>query len=122
MTAQHPPFHGVIEARAIKPYLLQLKFDDGTSRLYDATMLVNHPGALAEPLRDWPFFAKVEVDPDAATVAWPNGLLIDPAILYRDACLQPIVEYGTSNRQGGSTYYLPGHQKPHVIVVQGTEV
>jgi hypothetical protein len=37
---------------------------------------------LFERLQDPRYFATVRVDPDAATIFWPNGADIDPVVLY----------------------------------------
>ncbi|HTZ63355.1 MAG TPA: DUF2442 domain-containing protein [Solirubrobacteraceae bacterium] len=41
-------------------------------------------GVLA-PLADAAFFAKVRVDPEAGTIAWPNGIDFAPEPLYAEA-------------------------------------
>ena len=42
-------------------------------------------GVLA-PLADPAFFAKVRIDPEAGTIAWPNGIDFAPEPLYEEAC------------------------------------
>ena len=44
-----------------------------------------------EPLRDQAFFVKVRVDPDAATVIWPNGADLAPETLYEEARKHPLI-------------------------------
>jgi hypothetical protein len=39
-----------------------------------------------QPLSDAAFFAKVRVDPEAGTIAWPNGIDFAPEPLYAEAC------------------------------------
>lgn len=41
-------------------------------------------GVLA-PLADPAFFAQVRVDPEAGTIAWPNGVDFAPEPLYEEA-------------------------------------
>ena len=41
-------------------------------------------GSLLEPLADAAYFALVEVDRDAGTVVWPNGLDLAPEVLHGD--------------------------------------
>jgi Protein of unknown function (DUF2442) len=40
---------------------------------------------LLAPLADASFFAKVRVDPEAGTIAWPNGVDFAPEPLYEEA-------------------------------------
>jgi hypothetical protein len=42
-------------------------------------------GESFEPLRDPTYFATVKVDPEAATVVWPNGADLSPETLYQEA-------------------------------------
>lgn len=44
-----------------------------------------------EPLRDPKYFAKVKVDSDAATIAWPNGLDLAPETLHIEARKNPLI-------------------------------
>lgn len=37
------------------------------------------------PLQDPSFFARVSVDADAGTIVWPNGVDLDPDMLYAAA-------------------------------------
>jgi len=37
------------------------------------------------PLKDPDFFSQVRVDPEAGTVVWPNGVDLDPDVLYHQA-------------------------------------
>src|SRR5579859_255882 len=44
-----------------------------------------------EPLLDPKYFAQVKVDPDAATVVWPNGADLAPETLYAEARKNPLI-------------------------------
>ncbi|MFT6763271.1 MAG: hypothetical protein ACJAXA_001926 [Candidatus Aldehydirespiratoraceae bacterium] len=60
---------------------LSITFSDGLVRELDfATVL---PGVLASIDND-ESFAAVVVDPIAGTVAWPNGIGLDPDVLHGD--------------------------------------
>ena len=52
-------------------------------------VLGENPGVFAY-LRDPAEFAKVFVHPEAGTVAWPDGLDLDPDVLYARAHSLPI--------------------------------
>jgi hypothetical protein len=43
-----------------------------------------------EPLRDPSYFARVELDPEAGTIAWPDGLDMAPEPLYAEARRHPV--------------------------------
>ncbi|TMD11079.1 MAG: DUF2442 domain-containing protein, partial [Chloroflexi bacterium] len=45
---------------------------------------------ILEPLRDPSFFAQVRVDPEAATIVWPNGIDMAPEPLYEEARRHPL--------------------------------
>jgi hypothetical protein len=70
------------------PFRLRLTFDDGTIGDVDFT---DHewPGVLA-PLGDPAYFSRVRVDPDARTIAWPNGVDLAPEPLYEQARRNPV--------------------------------
>lgn len=72
------------EVTAVEPteaYRLRLTFDDGTTGEVDLETFVSFVGVF-EPLRDPAEFRKVRVDPEAGTIAWPNGADVDPLVLY----------------------------------------
>jgi len=59
---------------------LELVFSDGLRKRVNLRSELN--GAVFEPLRDPTYFARVSVDPDSCTVAWPNGADFAPDFLY----------------------------------------
>jgi hypothetical protein len=42
-----------------------------------------------EPSPDPGYFSEVKVDPEAATVVWPNGVDLAPEVLYQEARKTP---------------------------------
>jgi len=62
------------------PHGLRVTFDDGLTRDVDLADELWRP--VFEPLRDPTFFAQVFVD--HGTVAWPNGVDLDPLVLHGD--------------------------------------
>lgn len=73
--------HDVVEARAIAPHRVFLRFDDGTSGELDLNRLIAFDGvfaALTSPER----FAELRINPDTGTISWPNGADIAPETLY----------------------------------------
>ncbi len=68
----------VIEAKANKDHTLELKFDDGSVRLFDVKPYLNM-GVFRE-LKDISYFSNVSVA--YGTVQWPHEQDIAPETLY----------------------------------------
>ena len=79
----------VVGVAVIGHHKLRLLFDDGTAGDVDLSSM-EWRGVL-EPLRDPEYFAKVKVDPEAATVVWPNGANLAPETLYAKARKNPLI-------------------------------
>jgi hypothetical protein len=62
------------------PYGLHVTFDDGLIRMVD--LAEELWGPMFEPLKEPSFFAQVTVE--HGTAVWPNGLDLDPLVLYGD--------------------------------------
>ena len=71
----------VIDVRAIDGHRLWLRFDDDVEGEIDLRNRISFAGVF-EPLADPAYFAKVRVNPDSCTIAWPNEADIDPLVLY----------------------------------------
>ena len=63
-----------------EPYTLVVTFTDG--KISETGMDVEELTGVFEPMRDPRFFAMAFVDPETNTVAWPNGVDLDPCVLY----------------------------------------
>lgn len=70
----------VTVAKAVGPHSLELTFDDGLSKRVNLRRELY--GVVFEPLRDPAYFARVAVNADSRTVAWPNGADFAPDFLY----------------------------------------
>ena len=81
--------HDITAVEVVGDFRLRLTFDDQTVGEVDFT---DHdwPGVL-EPLGDADFFARVVVDRELGTVAWPNGVDLAPEPLYEEAQRNPVV-------------------------------
>jgi hypothetical protein len=73
----------VTGVEVIGPHRLRLAFDDGT--VGDVDFAEREWHGVLEPLRDPNYFARVRVDADAGTIAWPNGVDMAPEPLYEAA-------------------------------------
>jgi len=79
----------VVGVAVIGDYRLRLLFDDGTAGDVDFSSM-KWKGVF-EPLCDPTYFAMVKVDPEAATVVWPNGADLAPETLYEEARKNPLI-------------------------------
>jgi len=84
----------ILKAEPLGGYLLRLTFNDGLVREVDCSFLLH--GTLGEPLRDLDYFRSVEVDPEARTIVWPNGLDPDPDVLHGDFGPAPVPQKGAA--------------------------
>jgi hypothetical protein len=78
----HPRIIGV---RVIGPFKLALNFADGSEGTIDLWPLIVGRGGVFTPLQDPDFFARVDVDREAGTIVWPNGVDLDPDVLFEAA-------------------------------------
>lgn len=72
-------YRGIIRVEPQQEHRLRIQFDNGECRIFDATPLLSF-GRFSE-LRDSSVFEKVRVSFD--TIAWENGLDLDPEYLYK---------------------------------------
>lgn len=74
----------ILEATAVAPYQILLKFSDDTKGVWNAeTLLATRKGTLLEPLRDVNYFEHFFLD--AGALCWANGLEFSPERLHEDA-------------------------------------
>lgn len=72
----------VTAARVLARYVVELTFETGETRVIDLEPLLHGP--IFQPLvDDYALFKRLQVDPEAGTVVWPNGADISPRTLYR---------------------------------------
>ena len=71
-------------------YRLELSFTDGTTSEIDLKRQIAGRGGVFIPLQDIEFFGLVQVDPDAGTIVWPNGVDFCPDVLYSLATGKPL--------------------------------
>ena len=71
------------DVKEVKPrgcYRLWLRFDNDVEGEVDLEPMLSFDGVFA-PLRDENYFAQVRVDPELATLMWPNGADFAPEFL-----------------------------------------
>lgn len=76
--------------RALGGYRLNLGFTDGRSGDVDLRDDVVGRGGVFTDLEDVSYFARVQVDAEAGTIMWPNGVDLDPDVLYSRATGRPL--------------------------------
>jgi hypothetical protein len=85
-----PPLVHVTGVAVIGEHRLRLLFEDGT--VGDVSFDDREWTGVFEPLRDPAEFAKVFVDGQFGTIAWPNGLDMAPEPLYQEARRRALAE------------------------------
>jgi hypothetical protein len=73
----------VTAVEVLGDYRLRLTFADGT--VGDVDFTAREWQGVFEPLGDPAYFARVDVDSEAGTIAWPDGLDMAPEPLYSEA-------------------------------------
>ena len=76
--------------RHVGDYRLELGFADGLRSEVDLRDRVAGRGGVFRPLADVDFFRQVQVEPEAGTIVWPNGVDFCPDVLYSLATGQPV--------------------------------
>ena len=72
----------ITDVRYLGGFRLHLTFSDNVSGEVDLSGDIAGQGGVFQPLEEPDFFAKVRVDADAGTIAWPNGVDFDPDVMY----------------------------------------
>jgi hypothetical protein len=83
-------FPRITNVKHVREYVLHLTFSTGEEAELNMEARVVGRGGVFEPLEDIGYFAQVIVDPEAHTLVWPNGLDLDPDVLYSEATGTPL--------------------------------
>jgi uncharacterized protein DUF2442 len=78
----------VTGVEVVGDHRLRLSFEDGTVGEVDFS--TREWRGVLEPLRDPTYFARVRVDSESGTIAWPNGVDLAPEPLYDEARRNPV--------------------------------
>ncbi len=95
-------FEGAVSVRVVRPYVIDVRFEDGRQRQIDIEPFFW--GEVFAPLRDPDLFAQVGVDPTFGSVFWPTGADLAPEFLY----------YGEAGPPAG--YYEPGEKEEEAVI------
>ena len=83
-------FPRIVGVRHLHDYVLHLMFANGEGADLDLAERVLGRGGVFTPLEEVSFFAQVAVDPEVHTLVWPNGVDLDPDVLYSEATGTPL--------------------------------
>jgi len=75
----------IVDVSVPAPFVVHLRFADGTHGSVDLGPRVLGRAGVFTALQDPSYFSRVAVDPEAGTIAWPNGVDLDPDVLYEAA-------------------------------------
>jgi hypothetical protein len=70
----------VVNVEHLDQLRLRLTFSDGLVRELDFAGVLE--GRMFDSLKDQEYFAQVFVDEVSGTIAWPNGIDLDPDVLH----------------------------------------
>jgi len=73
-------FLHVTKAKYLKDFEIEICFNNGLKGVADLSEVVR--GGVFEPLKDKALFAEVRLDPELATIVWPNGVDLAPEYLF----------------------------------------
>ena len=83
-------FPRIKRVRHICDYRLGVTFTDGAPAELDFRQRIVGRGGVFRQLEDIEYFKGVQVDPEAGTIVWPNGVDFCPDVLYSLATGKPI--------------------------------
>lgn len=92
--------HDVIAVKAVEPYRIWVRFEDGLEGEVDLSDLAGR-GVFKRWTDNPSEFSQASVDPVSGTVTWPGGLDVAPDRLYRDAARSSGRAVGTGKVQVG---------------------
>ena len=76
----------IVRVEPVRGYRVRIRFSDGVEGEIDLSALAGK-GVFAS-WNDPEQFAKVFIDPESHTLAWPGGIDLCPEALYRDVLAQ----------------------------------
>jgi hypothetical protein len=88
----------VSSVRHLHDYVLELRFSDGSNGLVDFRDRIVGRGGVFAVLEEIEMFRQVRVDPEAGTIAWPNGVDFCPDVLHHEATGAPLPRLPAGHR------------------------
>lgn len=109
-------FPRVRQVRYLGDYRLELSFTNGVVSELDFEARIVGRGGMFAPLEAIDFFKQVQVDPEAGTIVWPNGVDLCPDVLYSLATGEPIhVEQDPQKRSAHARRSRQRKPAAHVV-------
>lgn len=81
---------GVTRVEPLGEYRLRLIFTDGFTGEVDLRSRIADRGGVFAALEDTDLFGRIQVDREAGTIAWPNGVDLCPDVVYSLVTGKPI--------------------------------
>jgi uncharacterized protein DUF2442 len=75
----------IVAVRVVDAFVVELIFADGSMGQVDLAPVIVGKGGVFAALNDPKVFAQVRVDPESGTIVFPNGVDLDPDVLYAKA-------------------------------------
>jgi hypothetical protein len=75
----------IVGVRVVGAFVVELTFADGSKGQVDLAPVIVGKGGVFAALNDAKVFAQVRVDAEAGTIVFPNGVDLDPDVLYAKA-------------------------------------
>lgn len=88
----------VTSVRHVRDYVLELHFGDGSHGEVDFRSRIVGRGGVFALLEKTEVFRQVHVDPEAGTIAWPNGVDFCPDTLHHEATGAPLPQLPAKHR------------------------
>jgi len=82
----------------VRDYVLELHFTDGSAGQVDFRKRIVGRGGVFAGLEDVETFKQVQIDSDAGTIRWPNGVDFCPDALHHEATGAPLPRVAAGDR------------------------
>lgn len=99
MTPMSALLRVVVAAEPRQGHRVFVRFDDGVEGEVDLRQVIPEFKNLLAPLADPAYVAQVRADPQAGTITWPNGVDLDPVVLYCALRGIPIPTFGDASQR-----------------------
>lgn len=86
-------FPRIKQVRYVDEYRLLLFFRNGEQGEIDLRERIVGRGGIFHELENLEYFKQVEVDPEVGTIVWPNGVDLDPDVLYSSTMGVPLPQF-----------------------------
>ncbi len=85
-------FPRIKRVKHLQNYRLALTFTNGETGEIDLRDRIVNRGGVFLALEEIAVFKQVQVDPESGTLVWPNGVDLDPDVLYSKTMAVPLAK------------------------------